>query len=109
MKKLIVLLTIVILTGFVHAADVTITITIPSEKVADFAAAMEAYMPVPIIDDPAFVDDPNDPFDEPGRVPAMTQKQWLKKKIMWFIKSIYRKGKIKIAQQAAIVDPNIVQ
>ena len=108
MKKIIVLL-IVILAGFAHAADVTITITIPSAKVADFSAAMEAYMPIPLVPDPTFVDDPNDPSDTAALVPSMSQKNWLKVKLMGFIRAVYRKGKIRLAHQAAVVDPNIVE
>ena len=107
MKKIIVLL-IVILAGFAHAADVTITITIPSDKVADFSAAMEAYMPVPLVPDPSFVDDPNNPNDVAAMIPSMNQKSWLKVKLIGFIKKIYLRGKTKLAAEAAVVDPEIV-
>ena len=108
MDKLIVLLTIVILAGSVLAADVTITITIPSEKVADFSAAFEAYMPVPVLPDPSFVDDPNAPDDTATMIPEITQKEWLKKVVINFLKRCYHKGKIIQARESAVVDPDIL-
>ena len=106
MKHILIFL---ILAGTLLAADVTITITIPEAKVADFVSAMEAYMPIPLVPDPTFIDDPNDPNDSAALLPEYTQRNWLKLKLVGFIKEIYRKGKLKLAIQAAIVDPDIVE
>ena len=105
MKKLIILSLIVILAGSIWAKDIIITITIPENKVADFSAAFEAYMPAPMIDDPNFISDPNSPDVRPPQV-KMPQKRWLRNKVLSFLKKIEFNGKKKLKTLEVVTDPN---
>ena len=109
MKHLIIILLIAIVSTHAIAADVVITITIPSDKVADFSAAMEAYIPIPLVPDPDFVDDPNDPDDVPAMVPEMTQKKKLREIVWNLLFKIYKRGKDILKKQETVYDPNVIE
>ncbi len=109
MKKLITIITLTVVltacltyTAILYAAsgDVVITLTIPADKVADFSAGFLAKCPIPMIEDPA----------SPGdMIPQYTEKQWITKWLRRQAIRTYRHGKIKLAQDAAIADPNVIQ
>ena len=101
MKKLIALFVVIIVTVLYAApGDVEIVLVIPAAKVADFSAGFLAKCPIPQIEDP---DNPGEMIDE------YTAKQWIKEWIRQDVLRAYRHGKILLAQQAAISDPNAIQ
>ena len=111
MKKLIAIIALTALlascltyTAILFAApgDVEITLRIRAEKVADFQAGFLAKCPIPMIED---YSDPN----AIAMVPEYTPKQWIKEWIRRDVMRAYRHGKILLAQQAAITDPNAIQ
>lgn len=101
MKKLTALFVIVIV-SILYAApgDVEIILVIPAAKVADFSAGFLAALPIPQIEDPENPGEMIDEFTAKGWI-----KEWLKRDAM----RAYRRGKVLLAQQAAIVDPNAIQ
>ena len=112
MKKLIVILVVTMLAfiGIVNLpfaiaapGDVTITLTIPAAKVADFRVGFLAICP-----NNETVEDSNDPNI---LVPKYTDKQWIKVQLLNYIKSIYRRGKYKLANEAMVVeiDNDVIQ
>ena len=102
MKKLALgmLLGIILAIGIVYAApgDVVITLTIPAAKVADFQAGFLAKCPIPMIEDANGI-----------TTPKYTPKRWIKEWIRRKVTEAYRHGKISLAKQAAVVDPNVLQ
>ncbi len=114
MKKTLLGLLLVIvlvwgLTAIAAPGDVIITLRIPAAKVADFAAGFLAKCPIPIIEDPDYILDPNDPNDRVPIILQYTPKQWFKEWIRRDVMRAYRHGKILLAKQVAIVDPNAIQ
>ncbi len=105
MKK-IALLTIAALLSLIAVTNlqsapgnVTITLIIPAAKVADFSAGFLAKCPIPMIEDP----------ENPGdTIPQYTAKQWITEWLRQQAIRAYRHGKIKLAQDAAIIDPNML-
>ena len=114
MKKAIIVL-LLIMAGSLQAADVVITITIPEAKVAEVQEALFTYMPNSQTKlDPVWIAaNPDWEADglEPDQIPKYTAKQWFKQILIDFLKRCYRKGKIKIASEAAnqTIDPNALQ
>lgn len=99
------LLIILILTGSLLAADVIITITIPEEYVPSFTEAFLAYKPVPLVANPEYIDDPN----QPARINAYSDKGWVKKLLKQVLFNWVKAGKRKLAeQQAGQTDPNMI-
>ena len=105
MKKLIAIITLTAIitvclayTAIVFAApgDVEIKLVIPAAKVADFKAGFRAKVP-------------NSETREDGTTLKYTDKQWIKEWIRRDVMRAYRHGKILLAQQAAIADPNAIQ
>jgi len=89
--------------------DVVIEITIPGAKVQEFRIGFLAMCPVPMIEDPNWIDDPNDPNDVPAIIPQYTEKKWIKVWIIRDLKRAYNHGKDKLAKQTAIKDPNVIE
>ena len=80
--------------------DIEIILVIPAAKVADFSAGFLAKCPIPQTIDP----------ENPGQsIDKYTPKQWIKEWIKRDVMRAYRHGKILLAQQAAIADPNAIQ
>ena len=103
MKHLLIL---IILAGSLLAADVKLTITIPEEFVPEFTEAFLAYKPVPLVDNPAHVDDPN----QPQQIKEYTNKKWVEKLLKRVLFNWIEAGKRKLReQQAGITDPNMIQ
>ncbi len=105
----IVLAALIVTIVYAAPGDVTITFTIPVAKVADFKAGFLAKCPVPLIEDENYVVDPNDPNDFIPQIPEYTEKQWIKEWIRRDVMRAYRHGKILLAQQTAVIDPNAIQ
>ena len=100
MKKLIALFVVIIVTVLYAApGDVEIVLVIPAAKVADFSAGFLAKCPIPQIEDP----------DSGEMINEYTPQQWIKEWIRRDVIRAYRHGKILLAQQAAISDPNAIQ
>ncbi len=94
MKRIILLGIILILLAavsipLVYAApgDVVITFTIPASKLNDFRAGFLRARPIR------------------GNY---TEKQWIKKIIWDHVFGIYSRGKLDLAKEAAVIDPNII-
>ena len=98
----------IVLTGTVQAADLVITIVIPEAKVADFRAGFLAKDPVPLIKDISYVLDPNDPNDFVPFIPQYTEKKWITRWIRLKLLRAYYYGKDRLAKQAAIKDPDVI-
>jgi hypothetical protein len=97
MKKLIALFIVVIVTAlYAQQADVTITLVIPGDKVADFAAGFLAAVPIPTIE------------EDGEMVDEYTPKQWIREWLRREAVRAYRHGKKKLAIEAAITDPNVL-
>ncbi len=99
---LIVVVSIVLGTVFVSLAyaapgDVTITFTIPAAKVADFSAGFLKKVPIPLIEDPG---------NSGQMIDEFTPKQWIKEWLRRQAMRAYRFGKLDLAKDAAIYDPN---
>ncbi len=100
MKKLIIvlLISILIAVAFADPGDVTITITIPAAKVADFQAGFLRVYPKPA---------------DVNGVSPYTDKQWLKKIVTNLLTETYKRGKKRLAIDAALeaqaIDPNIIE
>ena len=108
MKKITIgLIIIVISIAFISLdaapGDVVITFTIPAAKVADFQAGFLAKCPIPLIEDP--LSTPENPLP---LIKEFTPKQWIKEWIKRDVKRAYRYGKKLLAEEAAVIDPNIV-
>jgi hypothetical protein len=102
MKKTIIIILLAAFACNLYAAvgDVEITIVIPAAKVDDFSAGFLQRMPIPTLEDP----------NDPGvLLPQFTKKQWIKYVIRRILLKIYAKGKMDLARQASIIDPNAVQ
>ena len=117
MKKLIISVLVVSLfcisytairPAFAAPGDVVITLVIPAAKVADFSAGFLAKVPIPLIADPDWIPDPNT-YEPWPRVPEYTPKQWITEWLKRQAIRAYRHGKIKLAQETAIADPNAIQ
>ncbi len=94
---LIVLAALSIPLAYAAPGDVVITFTIPAAKVADFSAGFLRKVPIPLIDDP----------DNPGQmIPEFTAKGWVKEWLKRQALRAYRFGKLDIARDAAVYDPN---
>ncbi len=96
----IVLAALIVTIVYAAPGDVTITFTIPAAKVADFKAGFLAKCPVELdedMDSPTYGD------------PLYTEKQWIKEWIRRDVMRAYRHGKILLAQQTAVIDPNAIQ
>lgn len=105
----VLLLSVIAVTNLQSApGDVVITLVIPAAKVADFSAGFLAKCPIPLIYDPTWIPDPND-YGLPPQIPEYTPKQWIKEWLRRQAVRAYRHGKIKLAQDAAIADPNVIQ
>ena len=89
---------------FAAPGDVEITLVIPAAKVADFSAGFLAKVPIPMIEDPAST--PENPLPN---IPQYTAKQWIREWLRRQALRAYRHGKIKLAQDVAVVDPNAIQ
>ncbi len=108
MKKLIaiIVLTAILAAGLTYTTilyaapgDVTITLVIPADKVADFSAGFLAKLPIPQIDDP----------ENPGEmIKQYTPKEWITEWLRRQAVRAYRHGKIKLAADMAIADLNIL-
>ena len=104
MKKLIVIGILLCLPlisiALAQIADVEIILVIPGSKVADFSAGFLAKCPIPMTADP----------DNIGEmVPQYTAKQWIKEWIRRDVLRAYKAGKVLLAKQTAISDPNAIQ
>lgn len=104
MKKLIVI-TILCIASVCMATDIIITVRIPSDKVPVFQEYFFEYLPVPMVANPEFGEDPN----EPVTIPQYTEKNWIKKTLTDFLLRALRKGKDRIASRTSVVDPNTIQ
>ena len=82
-------------------ADVTITLTIPDAKVADFETGFLAKCPVPMIGNPA---NPTGPY-----IPEFTDKQWIKEWLKRQAVRAYKHGKQDLAEAAAIIDSDVIE
>ena len=88
--------------------DVLITIRVPAAKVQAFRAAFLAYMPNNETEpDPAWID-PHDGTTAP-EIAKYTDKAWIRESGVRWYKRCNHKGNIIIAQQAQIIDPDIVE
>ncbi len=111
MKKTITIILLALLVCIVLAdpGDVIITIKIPAAKVAEFRAGFLREHPVPIIPDPAYILDVNDPNDFVPWINKYTDKQWFKKVILRYINTEVKNGNDKIAKETANNDSNIAE
>ena len=89
-------------------ADVSLTITVPSDKVAILTPWYLAERPIPQIPDPAWID-PGDGSSAP-MIDEYNLKTWVEMGIRDHVKLICRRGKLKLdmAADAATWDDNIV-
>lgn len=94
--------------ALIAPGDVEIILVIPAAKVADFSAGFLAKLPIPMIEDPAFFADPNSVGPVP-MIPQYTPKEWITEWLRRQAMRAYRHGKVKLAQDAAIFDPNVIQ
>ena len=76
-----------------------ITITIPDAKLNEFKTGFLAQLPIPQI-----------PIEEgsEGMKDAYTELQWFKKHLIEYAILEYRRGKTKLAREAALIDTNIL-
>lgn len=81
--------------------DVEIILVIPAAKAVDFQLGFLAKCPIPLIED---MSDPNNIV----MVSEYTPKQWITEWLRRQATRAYRHGKIMLAQQSAIVDPDIM-
>ena len=97
--------------AFADPGDVVITLTIPAAKVADFRAGFLAEKPVPQIQQEVEGVPQWDDEDEtiPTMVNQYTEKQWFTLNLINYAKKIYRRGKNKLATQAAVIDNDVMQ
>ena len=86
--------------------DVIITHTIPDAKVVEFSAGFLAKCPIPQIPDPewipGFVGEPQPMINE------YTPKEWITEWMRRDVIRAYRHGKKLLAEQAAIIDEDII-
>jgi len=70
-----------------------ITLTVPDKKVSELKKGFLKKIPVPL--------------DDEGS-PEMTELQWIKHWIKQRVMREYRKGKIKLAEENAVIDEDII-
>jgi len=108
MKKiLIILIMMMILVSPLKAepGDIEITIVIPVAFIDDFRSWFLRDKPIPLMDNPAYLDDPN----QPAMVDAFMEKVWFKKVIRKYVFKVLKKGKILLNKDAIVVDPNMIK
>ncbi len=77
-----------------------ITLTIPNNKLDEFKAGFLAMCPVPMVDDPHII----------GKlIPEFTELQWFKEWIKRDVIRAYRHGKVKLSQEAAVIDEDVIE
>lgn len=82
--------------------DIEITLIIRADKVADFQEGFLARYPIPLVKS-------NDPNAAGGMEQQYSPKQWIEVWVRGEMKRAYRRGKLLLAQRAAIIDPDPVQ
>jgi len=88
--------------------DVVISIPLPAAKVAKIKATFLAKIPHEMIDDPAWVYDPNAPDEYAPQIQKRTDKGHIR---FWMIKElrkVCRNGESILAEQNAVHDPNMI-
>ncbi len=105
MKKLIITFILIAICS-ANAQDIVITFTIPEAHVQTFRTQFLAMYPVPLIDNPAYISDPN----QPVTIPELTEVQHFKREIKRWVFKILRRGKTKLENEASQpVDPNSIE
>ena len=78
----------------------SVTITMQNNKAARVAIACEFFHPIPMIDDPAFIPDPEKPDEPVPQIPEYGNEVNVKKYLVEHIKKTVARYEQKIAQDA---------
>ena len=77
-----------------------ITITIPNAKLNEFKTGFLAQLPIPQVP----IEEDSEEMEN-----AYTELQWFKKHLIEYAILEYRRGKTKLAREAAEIDTNILE
>ena len=83
-------------------ADIPLTVTIPSAKVAIATARFLRETPIPLIDDPESTEETPLP-----RIPKYTTKRWVEMWIIRRLSSQCEQGRIKLEHDANVPDTDL--